>query len=266
MEYGKTSQTGQMDKDERVGLTDTAFFQDYRVDYFTVDGKRTLRPARLVDFLTSVAVKHSDALGFDLDYFAREQKCWVLLNWHIKIKRWPDEGEFLKLSTWSDQHGRVRADRDYAAEDESGVEIVNAASRWVLMDLAKRRPKKPEPDFLDPYKFPKCREISKENYKMPDIPDRPADFVMEQMVTRRDLDTNGHTNNAVYIDWAVDTVEDKFYDSHSLREIIVSYKKECMKDDTIRVETWREENTTLSRFSSADDPEVEYALVEMKWE
>ncbi|MGI6721198.1 MAG: acyl-[acyl-carrier-protein] thioesterase [Anaerovoracaceae bacterium] len=234
-------------------MTDSAFFHDYTVDYSDVDEKKTLRPSHLLDFLQSLAVMHSDYIGFDLDYFEQNHQVWMLINYHITIERWPAEGEILKISTWSDKYGRVRANRNFAVADEEGREICYAASRWVLVDLDKRRPAKPKPDFIEPYTFPNCREIPEESFEMPEMPAREPDWCQEMKVTRRDMDTNGHTNNARYMDWASDTIPDEIYLKKTLRDIRITYKKECTRGMKIKIRTWQEGDTLISLFTDADD-------------
>lgn len=246
-------------------LTTSAFFQNYRVDYFTVDNKRTLRPSKLVDFLQSISVKHSDVVGYDLDFFKRENLGWLLSHWHIQIHRWPKEGEELLLSTWSDQYRRIQANRDFAIEDDQGNEIVYASSRWVLVDTNLRRPIRPANGFMAPYKFSNCRPLAKERYSMKKYPNREPDVIMETTVTRRDTDTNNHTNNAVYIDWACDTLDEALYETMTLTDIMVSYEKECRLGDKVTIETWQEGGTTFSRFRNSDEPSCIYGRIIMQW-
>lgn len=248
-----------------MGMTESYYYQDVQVDYAQVDSKRTMRPSSLVDALQSLAVKHSDAIGYDLDYFEREHMGWMLTNWHIRVSRWPGEGEPLRISTWCDQHGRVRADRDFRVVDKEGGTVCYASSIWVNIDTERRRPNRPSADFLDPYKFPKPLPLAKEDYAMPALPAREPDAVMETMVTRRDTDTNGHTNNAVYIDWATDTLSDAFYDGHTLSDMVVAYKKECRRGDRVRIASWREGTTILSQFTASDDPACVFGIMSMTW-
>ena len=100
---------------------------------------------------------------------------------------------------------------------------------------------------------------------MPALPAREPDAVMETMVTRRDTDTNGHTNNAVYIDWATDTLSDAFYDGHTLSDMGVAYKKECRRGDRVRIASWREGTTILSQFTASDDPACVFGIMSMTW-
>ena len=246
-------------------MTDSAFFNDYAVDYSDVDEKRTLRPSHLLDFLQDVAVTHSDQLGFDLDYFEREQIGWALLRWHIQISRWPHEGEQLTLSTWCEEYRRIRANRNFAIADSSGEEICYAASRWALMNMAGRRPARPQKDFLEPYKFPRCRGIPAEDFAMPKAPRREPDSVRLTEVTRRDKDTNGHTNNAVYLDWSTDSLSDGFYLTHTIRDIRIAYQKEAMQGMKIKIRTWREGDLVISLFTDAEKDSYQIGSVCTQW-
>ena len=250
-------------------MTESAFLQNYRMDYHMTDSQRTLRPSGLLDYLQSTAVKHSDEIGYTLDYFEREKIGWMLTGWHVRIRRWPEEGEELLFATWSDLHTRITANRDFSAEDAEGNEIVNASSRWVLVDTARRRPTRPKPGFVDPYRFPQCRPLAEEVYALPDTPDREPDAAVLTSVTRRDIDTNGHTNNSVYLDWVCDSIPDEIYDRMKPFDIRVEYKRECVRGDQLKVSTWLDKSDdSVSSFTiihEAEDPDQICGKVLMEW-
>jgi len=245
--------------------TDSTFLHKYTVDYSDVDDKRTLRPSHLIDYFQSISVMHSDYMGYDLEFFETKQIGWVLLYWHVQINRWPAEGEELTISTWSTDHKRVQANRDFAIEDKQGSEICYGASRWVLIDTALRRPAKPQKGFFDPYIFKNCREFKPETFKMNPVPEREPNSISTYFVTRHDTDTNGHTNNAVYIDWSTDNVPNEIYENKSLKDIKVAYKKECLRGTTVKIQTWIKGNEVISLFTDNDDEKIIFGQVITLW-
>ena len=59
-------------------------------------------------------------------------------------------------------------------------------------------------------------------------------------VRRSETDTNGHTNNTRYVEWAVDDVPDDIYVNYKADEIRVLYRKECRAGDEVTVKTYLE--------------------------
>lgn len=252
-------------------LEKDAFSHEYQVDYFNVDDKLTIRPSHILNYLQSVAVLHSDAVGYDLNFFKRENLGWVLLFWHIQIKRAPVEGEQLKISTWSTDYKRAQANRDYLIEDINGKELCYGASRWVLIDTKKRRPTKPTEGFFDPYRFPDTRDFRNEDFEMPNFSNNSPCFSKTVSVTRRDTDTNGHTNNAVYLDWLIDNIPDEEYSSRSIKDIKISYKKEARRGAIVLgsyfIETLEDKTLRFSGiFSDKENPSVVFSKVSTLWE
>ena len=66
------------------------------------------------------------------------------------------------------------------------------------------------------------------------------DLISEKklIVRRRETDTNGHTNNARYVEWAVDDVPDDVYTNYKADEIRVLYRKECRAGEEVTVKTY----------------------------
>lgn len=90
------------------------------------------------------------------------------------------------------------------------------------------------------------------------------------MVTRKDIDTNGHVNNTVYVDWAIDRVPEGIYEDYKLQEIAVSYKKECKKDVKIKVisnikEIDDNKKLITSKIVNDEDAKILYCKVSTIW-
>ncbi|MEG0156359.1 MAG: thioesterase [Anaerovoracaceae bacterium] len=250
-------------------MTD-AFTHHYFVDYSDVDDKLTLRPSHLVEFLQNIAILHSNTAGYDLNWFKENHKGWVLTHWHIRISRLPKESEELTLQTWSAPYKRARANRDFLLEDASGREICYASSRWVLIDTQKRRPIKFDEEFFQAYTGETLRTFRPESFSFPQLPEEVPQGSRSFVVTRRDTDTNGHANNAAYIDWAIDDIPDALYANHHLEDIRATYKKECLKGDQVRSSLYirpldPSKKEIISIFEDKHDPTKIFCEVSTIW-
>ena len=218
---------------DRIGYEETQ-----RVSYFQIDGNRNMSPAALLSCLQEVAVTHSDTLGYTLAYMAEHQWGWSVINWHLKIYRMPRHGERINIQTWSDKCLRFQAERSFYLFDEAGEKLLDGASRWIFMDLARRRPANTPAGMAEAYHSGQEPAIPDETYRMPKEAEGDMICTREVLVTRRDTDTNGHANNVKYLEWAMDDVPDEIYDGMALKDVLIVYRKECMRGDTVQIKTY----------------------------
>lgn len=217
------------------------FEKDYKVSYFEVDYTMQAKPHRLVGIFQDLAVAHSDAAGFDLEWFDQNDKGWIITGWHVVVNKRPMEGQKLRIATWTRRHKRVQADRTFEAKDEDGNVVFYAESRWFLMDRVRRKPTRIPENFMEGYGLwedgmdPKYSAplIEGETYGAIDLEDFKFLGDREFVVTRRDTDTNNHTNNITYIEWAMDDIEDELYLDYEIKDIKVNYDLECKKGDVV---------------------------------
>jgi len=249
----------------------TAYSKNYQLDYFDIDARLRLKPARIADIFQDLAIHHSAALGYNLEWFMNEHKGWALLYWHIVIDRLPVNGDDIVISTWSRPYKRAQADRSFSMKTKDGETLVIAESRWALMDTLKRRPARLPADFYEAYNIPGTPVMPDETFEMPVCEE--VHFVTERTleVFRSDTDTNGHVNNAVYLEWALDDVPDSVYDEYKLSDIRVAYRKECRKGAYIKSQSYAravtESRTEISSvFVDADDEEKIYCQVSAMWD
>ncbi|MEG0291815.1 MAG: thioesterase [Anaerovoracaceae bacterium] len=218
------------------------FTKEYTVSYFEVDYSLKIKPHRLVGIFQDIAVQHSDKAGYNLDWFSKNDMGWIITGWHVVIKKQPKEGDKISISTWTRRHKRVQADRTFEAKDQEGNVICYGESRWFLMNTEKRKPGRIPADFMEAYGLPTDDTdpkylrgiIPDEDYKMPDVASLKKISTREFVVTRRDTDTNNHTNNISYIEWAMDDVADELYFDYQIIDLRVNYILECKKGDIVK--------------------------------
>lgn len=210
------------------------YTNSYTIGYFGTDNQLCLTPSSLVVYLQDIAIAHSNALGYTLDWLAERHRGWAIINWHIKIERLPKFGETIQVETWCNRCRRMQAERSFAVLDENGKEIVKAVSRWIYMDLEKRCPSVIDKEMEERYTSRIPMALTDERYQMPKVGEAQLFSEREFAVTRRDTDTNGHVNNTKYIEWAVDDVPDEIYHHYTIDDIKVVYRKECYKDSQVK--------------------------------
>ena len=218
---------------DRIGYEETV-----KVSYFQIDGNRNMSPAALLSCLQEAAVTHSDTIGYTLDYMAEHQWGWSVVNWHLQIYRMPQHGERIQVQTWSNKCMRFQAERSFFLFDEAGNKLLDGASRWIFMDLARRRPANAPDGMAERYHSGQEPAIPDEKFFMPKEAEGDLLSTRTLPVTRRDTDTNGHANNVKYLEWAMDDVPDEIYDGMSLADVRIVYRKECVRRDIVEIKTY----------------------------
>ena len=251
--------------------SDGTLKKKYKVQYNEIGTTLRLKPQRAAEMCQDTAVCHSDEAGYTLDFFKENHCGWVLTGWHILFNELPKEGDNLDIITWTRPYKRLQADRSFAAVDENGNELFRAASRWFLFDTVKRRPKRFQFDFFEPY-IPSELEVAipGEDFKHPPLELYELSGTREFRVTRRDIDSNFHTNNIAYLDWAFDDVDDEIFKNYKIKDLRADYIKEAVKGDTVKSRFYKRTLDqkcieVTSVFSNAADDDVEFSRVTTIW-
>ena len=209
-----------------------------KVSFFQIDKNQKISPAALLADLQEMAITHSDTLGYTLDYMLERNWAWTVVNWHLQIYRMPRHGETLHFQTWNNKFVRFQAERSFFLFDEAGNKILDGISRWVFMDLEKRKPANAPKEMAERYHSGQEPAIENEKFLMPKEAEGELICTRELVVTRRDTDTNGHANNVKYLEWAMDDLPDAIYDEMQLKDVRIVYRKECMRGDTVLLRTF----------------------------
>ena len=113
-------------------------------------------------------------------------------------------------------------------------------------------------------------QLKMKNIEMPKF-NQDSDYTQREfIVTRRDTDTNGHTNNTKYIEWAMDDVPDEIYDYFDVEDLKVVYKKECYRNSKVKSKCFvmnieDSKKLVISIFADSSDESITYAQVVSTW-
>lgn len=209
-----------------------------KVSYFQVDANGRIFPSALLSDLQEIAITHSDTLGYTVEYLTEQQRGWAVLNWHLEINRMPKLRENIIIQTWSEKCRRMQAIRSYFVLDEKGEILIKGISRWIFMDLEKRKPTNISEEMIQSYYSGRESAIPGEKFFMPKQAADGEAAVRPLLITRRDTDTNGHANNVKYLEWAMDEVPDEIYEKLTLADVRIVYRKECMRGEEVLLKTY----------------------------
>lgn len=196
---------------------------------------------------------------------AKGHLAWVCTRLHLCVRKYPKWGEKMEVSTWFEPQGKIAARRDYSITDESGVQIGEATSQWVVLNLNTRRMARIPNSVLEDFKYQALeRQVMEEGYasdKLADVTEIAADQCVSPIthhVRRNDMDMNGHVNNVVYVQWILESVPQETWNGRALQEIILEYRSECNFGECItatccEVEEQSDSYVLLHKLARGDD-------------
>jgi len=209
----------------------TCHRQSFGVHSFDVDPFDQLTVTALGGYLQEAANGHVRALGWGLDALGRRGLTWVLGAMQVEILAPIHDTAHLTVQTWPSGRERLAVLRDFEVVDGAGAVVARAVSQWLLLDLERRRPVRPEA-VIDPALLVEARHV------LPPLRDKLPQlerWTEERRLSVRyqDIDMNLHANNAAYLSWLVDAVPEPTWQGCRLGSAEVQYLAECRRGSTV---------------------------------
>ena len=238
---------------------DKRFCAEFTADYYGIKPGLTVTFPRLMSYLQEASIRHTDSTPHPMSWYSDNKFGYLTTNWHIVVEKYPVLHDKLIIHTWPMYFKGIICERYFEMRGADDSVYARAASKWVFMDLVRRRPCKPPEIVVAEYGpiYPPGFEHSFGFSS--DISGMEKTSTDHFKVTRRDIDSNDHVNNVKYIEWAVDYMPDDVYDAYSICEAKVSYKKECVKNQKIFMETYLKNDgvpVILSVLKSSEEPDI----------
>lgn len=201
---------------------------------YDTDAAWRLKPASFMNLAQEAAGRHAVELGFGYDELIKTNTAWILSRVHVEFIDTPKWREDITLSTWHKGLHRLFFLRDFCLTDAQGRERVKATTSWLVLNLETRRLVR-DPQLMEDGTI--CTEnilpAPADKVTMPK--DVEAEFVMDHVVAYSDVDTNGHTNNAMYMQWAMDAVEYDLASERTVKEFTINFNHETKPGDKVSI-------------------------------
>ncbi len=220
------------------------FIKEFEVLYSQLDNNYELSKMAAINLLQDMAIRHSNYVGYTLQYLKERNLAWLIKGWAIEFKKTIMENDTFTISTWTKQFKKLQAERNFIAKDENGSELFKATSRWFLIDTVKRKPLKIEEEFMKNF-LPHDAEslISNVDYKSykPNTENIVKEYTKNINVENSHLDINYHVNNAAYIGWAMDCIPLEDLNRLKLYRLYSIYVNEVSINDNVLAKCCLEE-------------------------
>ena len=182
-----------------------------------------IRLNKLFDYMLECSMKQEDILKEKLKDLNGN---WVIYQWDVDIYDMPDKFDDLTIQTYHTYTRKFYAFRNYDVFKNDKL-IVRAKTKWLLENREKKLPMRITDELGKIYGREDGYEVLEKDVELID-----GNYVKcgEYTVRKTDIDYNFHANNARYIEWI-----ENYLDDDTIKKVEVVYKKELKLDETVEI-------------------------------
>ena len=198
--------------------------RDYFIHYYDIDLNKKASISSLLRYFEDIAILHSEYVKRGIDYYSEHHVGWVLYKWDIKISRYPEFKEIIKVRTKPSYLKSFQAYRYFDILDSVGNRIVTANSMWLFLNTDTKKPTRITEDIFEGYGVDKNKmtELEFGDINMLSKINSERKFDIRHI----DIDSNHHVNNIKYVEWALEMVPQNIVNNYIIDNLKVNYKKE----------------------------------------
>jgi len=220
-----------------------------RVSYTDIDQNLCLSMAGAMRLMQEAAIIHSDQSKYSVMNVEQTRLVWMLVQWRVRMTGIAKWGDAVQVVTWPRTMEKVTSDRCFQIEDAAGHVIAIAETTWLLSNIDTGRLIRIPPEVASAYDLLPEGVFKNPAARFPQI---IGDETYTCRVLHRDLDTNRHVNNLVYLDYAREALPasalcDRF------PEVIVRYHRQLLLGDEVHCYHTETESGHLVQICG-DDP------------
>lgn len=208
--------------------------QHFTIPCYDTDASGFLKPVSFMNMAQEAAGQHAVYLGFGYDDLIATNTAWILSRVtvdFIDTPKWRDE---VTLTTWHKGLNRLFFIRDFVLTDKEGKEKIKATTSWLILNLETRRLVR-DPGLTEEGTVCTDNAIETPADKVVMPKDVEPQHVMEHVVSYSDVDMNRHTNNAMYMQWAMDAVDYETASSMPVRRFTINFNHETKAGDCVNI-------------------------------
>ncbi len=206
----------------------------FNVKSYETDNNGLFKPYSFLNHAQEIAGNHALDLGFGYDSLNESGTAWVLSRIHIKYFRHPIWREELSLKTWHKGSDKLFGYRDFVVTDQSGEAVIKATSSWLIINKKTRRVQRIDSLLGENFKG-SIPENAIENPAERLSTPLNVQFACKRVVSISDIDINQHTNNAKYLEWALDALESEVSQNIKIKELTINFNNESLLGQEIDI-------------------------------
>lgn len=205
--------------------------EEILIKSYEVDFNKKLKLNSLFNYMQEAAYNHACNLGAGYEDLTSQGFFWVLSRVKIKVLKYPEWGDKIKLETWPKGTNRLFALRDFIIRDIKGNEIALATTAWLVLDGKSMKPQRVQalhntlPDNEGKY------ALNDELIKLEG--QNEYEFETARTAAYSDIDVNNHVNNAKYVEWIMDCFSEETYLKKDIKSLQLNFISQTRLGDSV---------------------------------
>jgi acyl-ACP thioesterase len=210
--------------------------ETYPVRFGVIDRSDKLTLDAVFRFFQEAAICHAENLGVGREDMARTGQVWILSRMSVLVKRRPDYCETITVRSWPRGGEKLFAMRNFDIRDKNDIAVVSARSAWLIVDLEKRRPLRPQAIMDNLPQNEGLESLSPEDKGTAALEERKdLQKTAERKALYTDIDYNGHVNNVRYIEWIEDALDPQLLEKAEKIRLDINYLNEIMAGESAEI-------------------------------
>ncbi len=229
---------------EQLKVSDNRFSTDMTIPCYDTDASFRLKPAAFMDHAQEMAYLAARALHFGYDDLQRHHTAWVLSRMRIDFLNPPEWTDETTLYTWHkgldglfflrDFELRRQGDIDFADKSKA---LVLCTSSWIVMNVQTRKLVRSDEVLTMVPATTQCTDsaIPAPCGKVVMPKNIPAEEIGCHKAAYSDIDVLGHTNNARYVVWAMDSIDYAEVAASPVKSVSINFIRETRPGEAVRI-------------------------------
>jgi medium-chain acyl-[acyl-carrier-protein] hydrolase len=211
----------------------SVYQKEFTISSYDLNPRGQARLTTMANFFQEMAYFQATELGYGYEDMKERDTLWVLSRMKIRIDRYPEWKNRIKIETWPSGTDKLFALRNFRVRDETGEEIGKATTYWLIIDIASRRPIRPNADMKFVWVIHDEQVFDTPLVKI-EFPGEP-ELLDPRRVLYSDLDIIGHVNNVKYMEWCIDLAMQEQGPNKEIGEVEINFMQEALLGDEIQI-------------------------------
>jgi acyl-ACP thioesterase len=210
--------------------------ETYPVRFGAIDKSDRLTLDAVFQYFQEAATSHAENLRVGRQEMAETGQGWILSRMTVQVNRRPDYRETITVRSWPHGWEKLFAIRDYEIRDKNDTAAVSARSAWLIVDIEKRRPLRPQAVMDTLPRNEGLDAFTAEAGAVTGLAERDNLVkTAERKALYSDVDYNGHVNNANYIKWIEDSIDPQILEKADKIRLDINYLNEVLGGESVEI-------------------------------